>query len=244
MSLNRIIFITTPQNPEPHFYINGLLYTYKDAGLTEVPRVDIVYLVTSSFFRLAKKGWFRSSLYCSKIINYDWATIIVPFFKKEDGFEIIVNSIEDKIKDFSFGFEFNSNFEIDCTAFNQTFYDILENLYKKISKDFFTSDQLECFKDKTVYVTGTVSKESYFNLSFISVCYEVRTDSFKINEPCELISGTAYFLVKSNDPLVVDYNYASDCYQEKHKSQTKKLTSFSKPKAKKLKLFNRYSKYV
>ena len=93
-------------------------------------------------------------------------------------------------------------------------------------------------------MTGTVSKKSYFNLSFISICYEVRTDSFKINSQGSLISGTAYFLVKSNDPLVVDYNYASDCYQEKHKSQIKKLTSFSKPKAKKLKLFNRYSKYV
>ena len=134
MSLNRIIFITTPQNPEPHFYINGLLYTYTDAGLTEVPRVDIVYLVTSSFFRLAKKGWFRSSLYCSKIINYDWATIIVPFFKKEDGFEIIVNSIEDKLKDFSFGFVSfrNCNDVVSsicrCWSFNFSNYKFIKNV--------------------------------------------------------------------------------------------------------------------
>ena len=122
MSLNCISFSVTPQNPDPHFFINDILYTYKDAGMAEIPQLDKVYLVPSSFFRLIKKNWFNASpLYFSKIHNFGWAELIIPYIKSREEFQTIISSVESKVKDFSFGFEFNGESTNDCERFNQTF---------------------------------------------------------------------------------------------------------------------------
>ena len=244
MSLNCISFSVTPQNPDPHFFIGDILYTYKDAGMTEIPQLDKVYLVPSSFFRLIKKNWFNAlPSYFSKIYNFEWAELIIPHYKPREDFQIIVTSAESKVKDFSFGFEFNGEFKNDCKQFNQTFSEALGHLSKEISKEgLFGSETLESFKEKTVFVVGNVSFETFFNLTLISIYYELKPRTFKSTETINVISGNVFFLQKSNEPLIVEHNYISDKQQDLFKNQIKQVTSFERPRVKKLKPFVRCSK--
>lgn len=244
MSLNCISFSVTPQNPDPHFFIGDILYTYKDAGMTEIPQLDKVYLAPSSFFRLIKKNLFNAfPSYFSKIHNFDWAELIIPFFKSGEKFETIVTSVESKIKDFNFGFEFNGKFKNDCKAFNQIFSEALGYLSEEISeKGLINSENLEIFKDKTVFVTGYVSKEIFFNLTLITIYYEIKSSNFENIETINVNSGRAFFLQKSNEPSVVDYNFINDKQQDLFKNQIKQVISFERPQVKKLKPFVRCSK--
>lgn len=244
MFLNYISFSATPQNPEPHFFIDGILYTYKDAGMIEIPQLDKNYLVPTSWLRLTKKNWFNANpSYFSKIYNFEWAELIIPFNKPKEDFQTLVNSVESKVKDFSFGFEFNGEFKNDCKEFNQTFSEALGHLSKEISKGgLFSSETLENFNDKTVLVNGYVAEERFFNLTLISLHYEIKPMTFKSTEVINVTSGNVFFLQKSNEPLVVEYDYINDQQQDLFKNQIKQVTSFERPRVKKLKPFVRCSK--
>lgn len=241
MALNPISFSVTPQNPEPHFFIDGILYTYKDAGMSEIPQLDKVYLVPTSLIRLTKKNWFNASpLYSSKIYNFEWAELIIPFFNSE---EYAITSVESKIKDFNFGFEFNRNFKNDCIVFNEIFLETLGHSSKETSEDgLFSSETLEKFKDKTVLVSGYVVEERFFNLTLISFHYEIKTKAFTNTDVINATSGNVFFLQKSNKPFSVDYNYINDQQQDLFKKQIKQLSNFVRPQTKKLKPFARRTK--
>lgn len=244
MALNHISFSATPQNPEPHFFIDGILYTYKDAGMSEIPQLDKIYLVPTSLLRLTKKNWFNASpLYSSKIRTFEWAELIIPFFNSREDHQYAVTSVESKTKDFNFGFEFNGNFRNDCKAFNQIFSEAIGHLSKEISeKGLFDSETFENFKDKTVLVNGYVAEERFFNLTLISLNYEIKPMVFKSTDAINVISGNVFFLQKSNEPSVVEYNFINDRQQNLFKKQIKQLTSFVQPQTKKLKPFARRTK--
>ena len=244
MALDCILFSSTPQNPEPHFFIDGIFYTYRDAGMSEIPQLDKIYLVPTSLIRLTKNNWFNASpLYFSKIHNFEWVELIIPFFNSGEDRQYAVTSVESKTQDFNFGFEFNGNFKNDCKAFNNNFSEAIGHVSKEISeKGLFSSENLENFKDKTVLVNGYVVEERYFNLTLISFHYEIKSMTFKNTDAINVILGNVFFLQKSNKPFVIEHNFINDQQQNLFKNQIEKVTSFKKPQVKKLKPFVRYFK--